>query len=280
MRRVALIMAVVLAAGCGDDDKKKQTDNDAGPDAGPDELIPAIGEIGTQAIDCSGSYAYPEELTNDEGLGHHGWGFDDLTLTLAWSMPNRFVSQWISSSPPSEPSLRVNPELAPEAGYCYRDGLVETGEGMTDGEPVLADVLSAMTAFSHPDSVYAELERDVYDAPDYDLTGDGVLVDAIEGLLEIPNDLPGAPAGELEESDLEDLAAVEAGLWGRGVGGPGAADPQPGRGLPAQATAPRGGRRGRVREHPRGIRDRLLRLEQQLQRQPHRHGGLRHHRLR
>ena len=214
MKRFAWMMALVLVAGCGDDGKKKQTEDDAGPDAGPEQLIPEIGEIGTSAIDCSGSYAYPEELTNDEGLGHHGWGFDDLHLTLAWSMPNMFVSNWISNNADSAPSLRVHPELAPEAGYCYRDGLVAASEGAAEGGAVLGDLLSAMTAFAHPESTYDGLERDVYTAPDYglDLLGEGVIGEAIEGLFELPNELPGAPSGEFDSSALEDIAAVEAGL--------------------------------------------------------------------
>jgi hypothetical protein len=206
-----LALVALLVAGCGDDKKKKGA-GDAGPDAGPDPVLPVIGELGTAAVDCTGAYTYPAELTNEEGLGHHGWDLDDLDLTLAWPLGNRFGNNWISDNTNTTPSLRIQPWLAPEAGYCYRDGLVETSEGSAQGTPVLAGVLSAMSAFAKPESTYDTLERDLYTPPEYDFAGGDPLVLAVEALFATPNDLPGAPAAEWDDAHAEQLDAISSGL--------------------------------------------------------------------
>lgn len=190
-------LLMVLSLGCGDDSGTNDNGLDAGADAAlpidDTPLSPALGSFSTEPVDCTGAYELPPEFTGPDGLGHHGWTLEDLTFSLAWTIPNTFENDWLSRNDNSVPSMRVRPWLVPEAGYCYQEELAASTQGAAAGASVLGALLRHMTAFSHPETGYDALERDVYTSPAYDLGGRGALLRAIRGLWELPNALPDAP---------------------------------------------------------------------------------------
>ncbi|MBW2457548.1 MAG: hypothetical protein JRI68_23780 [Deltaproteobacteria bacterium] len=159
-------------------------------------IVPVVGEQATLPLDCSGAYQLPAEFTGSEGLGHHGWDLDDLTLTLAWAMDTKFVSRWISANDNSAPSMRVRSWLVPEASYCYVNGLRSAMATTGSGESDLAALVGELTGFAHGEVAYDGLYQDGYTPPDYDDGRERPLMGAIRGLYELPNPLPGAPVVE------------------------------------------------------------------------------------
>lgn len=110
---------------------------DAGTPPGTDPIVPAGGTIAFELLDCTGAYTPPDALTGGQGLGSFGWTLGDLTFTLAWNAPNRFVNRWISSNDDAVPSARVRPWLTPAAGACFKEALAGLAPGATTGEPFL-----------------------------------------------------------------------------------------------------------------------------------------------
>lgn len=203
-------LGLCLQVGCKPDDGD---DDDSAPaPVSYDAIEPDDGDRDKLPLDCTGAYELPAEFTGDDGLGYHGWALDDMTFRKAWPVYNRFESDWISDNSDEKASLRVRPWLVPEAGYCYRDRLVGAAVSGGDGSAaVLGPSLSAISAFAHPWDGYEELEHDVYTAGSYDLSGGAVLVQALRGLLELDNYLPGAPDGDGWSDELRDeLAAATA----------------------------------------------------------------------
>lgn len=153
-------------------------------------LMPEIGEVTQAPVDCDGAFALPEAFTGAMGLEAVGWTTADLVNQVAWNLPNTFRMGWISDDADSRASVRVRPELAPQAGHCFVRS-VRAGEA--EGPRGLVDVLTAQSAFSDPTTAYGGLSGAVYAAPDYDLGIDAPLVGAMWGLVELPNPWPGAP---------------------------------------------------------------------------------------
>jgi len=206
-----LALAVSVTGGCGDDTGHGNDNQaDAGVDAMPpnyEPLPPTLGTRTTEPVDCTGAYVLPEELTGPDGLGHHGWTLDDLAFTRHWGVPTDFDNAWLSDNTNDAPSLRVRPWLVPEAGACYQQGLETLSAGAGAGAPVLRAVLEHMTAFSHSHTPYDALELDRYTPPGYDLSEPTVLVRAIRGLWDLPNDLPDAPDTGPWDSNLQTYLA-------------------------------------------------------------------------
>lgn len=204
---LVLALALSTAPGCGDDNGQgNDNQTDAGVDAAPpnyDPLPPVLGTRSTEPLDCTGAYVLPAELTGADGLGHHGWTLEDLTFQRNWGVPSNFVNAWLSDNFDNAPSLRVRPWLVPEAGSCYQQGLAAESAGAAGGTPVLGGVLEHVTAFSHSDTPYDALVMDRYTAPDYDLSEPTVLVRAIRGLWELPNQLPEAPQTAAWDAGLQ-----------------------------------------------------------------------------
>jgi len=218
---VAAAIAALLAVSCsgrknggdagqdtGDEDGADAAEDAIGEDTGPEPVVPippVVGTIGTEPLDCAGAYAMPDEITGADGLGHHGWTLDDLEFTLRWSLGTRFDNDWISRNDASSPSLRTNPWLVPEAGRCY---VREIEESVEAGEPCLAEVLGDVSAFSHPKTAYDALVKDTYEPHAYDPVD---VLGAVRGLVELPNELPGAPVPPAWDAALEETlgAAVE-----------------------------------------------------------------------
>ncbi len=204
---LTLLVATMVACGGDNTGNHNFNDADAGVDAGPpnyDPLPPMLGTRSTDSLDCTGAYDLPEELTGPDGLGHHGWSLEDLTFTRHWNIATVFDNAWLSDNLNAAPSLRARPWLVPEAGACYQQGLETLSAGAGAGTPVLRGVLEHMTAFSHSHTAYDALEKDLYTAPDYDLSDPTVLVRAIRGLWELPNELPDSPETVPWDSNLRD----------------------------------------------------------------------------
>jgi hypothetical protein len=201
--------AIDDGSGETEPDAEDADDAEAEADA-PDPNAPIVPEVGTSTtapLDCTGAYVLPAELTGADGLGHYSWTLDDLRFSMAWDVPTRFDTTWISDQEGANPSLRTHPWLVPEAGRCYQRE-VEAATAVAD--PFLPGLLSAITAFSHPDVPYSGLAADRYAPPAYDLSGEHVLVRALRGLLELPNELTDAPAAPVWDETLRDtlVAAV------------------------------------------------------------------------
>ena len=211
VKKCTLLLVACLICSIACDSKKGGGDSDGGVDGGPDytPIVAAVGTVGTSPLDCADAYTLPEQFTGAQGLGHHGWTLEDLTFTLAWSMGNRFESLWISNNTNSAPSLRTNPWLVPEAGYCYRDQLAVSA---VDSDVLLGAILSDITAFSHPWSTYDGLEKDTYTRTEYPLDHEGALVGALRGLALKENLFSGAPVAEnLTDETAAGLIAATAG---------------------------------------------------------------------
>ena len=199
------VLCGASSSGCGGDDVAVDggvDDAGSGPDAGdavdggPGMLgpLPAmVGEISAPPLDCTGSYALPDEFLGEHGLAGFDWTLDDIHLRLAWGMPNAFENHWLSDNTDAEASLRVRSHLVPEAGYCYRDGLAAATAGAATDGPYLAALIAHVSAFSHRDTSYHALHRDLYGPPTYDVATENLLVRAIAGLVALENALNGAP---------------------------------------------------------------------------------------
>lgn len=230
MTKRSLAVACIIAATLSCSKKKGDADADTDPveeevidveeeadveeeDAGPvtvDPIVPAAGTISGERLDCTDAYTLPAEFSNDEGLGHHGWTTSDLTFTLAWGVATLFDNEWISKNDASTPSMRSHPHLVPEAGYCYKSEVADALSGTSSSEPVLAPLVSNVSAFSHANTAYNTLVKDTYEDPSYDLTGDHALVAAIRGLYEATNAFSSAPTVDPWSDTLQEslLAAT------------------------------------------------------------------------
>lgn len=208
-RLMTLALALLLAApGCPTD----TADDDAPPGPPPeDPITPAVVEAAEVVpVDCTGAYELPEEFTGPDGLGHHGWTVDDLRFHTEWNVDNLFVNSWISDNEDEGLSIRIHPHLVPEAGYCYQGELAFSAEGVVLGEPVLGHLVQDVTAFSHTETYYDELEKDGRRSADYDLSGGLVLLQALRGLHGLPNPYGGAP--EVDAWTDADTDAVKAAI--------------------------------------------------------------------
>ncbi|MGF1466198.1 MAG: hypothetical protein ACFCGT_08685 [Sandaracinaceae bacterium] len=164
--------------------------------------MPALGTVGEAALDCGGRFAMPAELLDADGLGQRGWTFDDLRFPYAWNLRVTMENRWISTSPDNGVSLRVHPERVPEAGRCVQ-GLLSEAEGT-------AAALEALSAFAHDDVAFDALARDRYapgaDPVDGDAEG-SLLLRALRGLVELPNERAGAPEVAWASVDVDALRA-------------------------------------------------------------------------
>ncbi len=205
MRRIPLLLPslALLLPACGQDGR---TVDDTGgvEEIDPSELSGVEPELGLEESTlaaCSGAWTPPEELTGEDGLGYHGWTWEDLEFTIRWSMDNRFENRWLSYGSGAKESVRVTPQVAPEAGACLKEA-VESG--WRQGEAPGAATLEALSAFSHRDLTYPELAHDQYVAPSYDFEADETaLYQALLGLHELDNPDPDAP--EADDWDADEI---------------------------------------------------------------------------
>ena len=177
-RSLTILCCSLLFAACAAD----TDDDDSAPEVvSYDAIEPDDGDRTKEALDCTGSYALPDEFLGDDGLGYHGWELEDLTFKKAWPVYSRFESDWISDNTDEKASVRVRPWLVPEAGACYQQRLaLAAEEGADGGATALGPTLSAISAFAHPWDGYEELETEVYSGESYDLSGGAVLVQALD----------------------------------------------------------------------------------------------------
>ncbi len=199
--------AVLLAAaltGCPEEEEVDDDDTVAPPSEDPIE--PTEGAMEAEPLDCTGAYAIPDELTGDEGLGYHGWTWDDLEFAIGWPISTTDKTRWVSDNTTNGPSIRVQPQLVPEVGTCYSDLVAEAVAPAADDEPILEGTLVELSAFGHAWDHYDELERDRYVPDEFDLDVPMATMRAIRGLYGLDNELPDAP--DPEDWDDETTAAL------------------------------------------------------------------------
>jgi len=188
-------LALIAIVSCKPDPGDQTLDDTGG--SGPidpselTEIPPTLGISETAAVDCTDPYIPPEELTGEDGLGYHGWDWEDLEFKLRWSVSNRFDNNWISLNTGVYDSVRVMPQLVPEAGGCLKDAVTT---GLSSSAP-LAGALDGLSAYAHGDETYLELQHDRYVAPTYaPESEDTALYQALAGLHGLENPDPDAPS--------------------------------------------------------------------------------------